>query len=258
MQTMTIGDYKRQARQKLQGNWGAAIRLNAFPAALKFVGTILAALLIIGVITILIIAFGNTQANSEVNNAIKSSVEVSANQGANSTFMGSYGNELSSVLMSIIIAMVSTGIYWTSLDWLRGKKETVKFIDAFDGFNSRNILANFMLILVMTLFKILWTCLFIIPGCIKVFSYSQTLFIYKDMVDKHGKDNVPTSWAWYVTASRRLMQGHKAQLFWLEVSFIGWYILVFVTLGLAWFWVMPYINMTRTVFYENLAGSTFK
>ncbi|CAH0417431.1 DUF975 family protein [Periweissella fabaria] len=258
MQTMTVGDYKRQARQKLSGNWGAAVRLNAFPAALKFISMFLSSLLIIGLVTLIIFLAKDPHTGSEVSRAVQSGMDSSTDATFNTTFMGSYGNEVGSFLMSIIIAMVSTGIYWTSLDWLRGKIETVTFNNAFDGFRSNNVLANFMLLLVMTLFKILWTCLFIIPGCIKVFSYSQTLFIYKDMVDKHGRENVPTSWAWYITASRRLMQGHKAQLFWLEFSFIGWYIVVLLTLGIAWFWVMPYVNMTRTVFYENLAGETFK
>ncbi|CAH0418698.1 DUF975 family protein [Periweissella ghanensis] len=258
MQTMTIGDYKRQARQKLAGNWPTAVRLNAFPAALQFISTIVSVFLIIGVIIVIALALGDAHASNEINQAVKTSMDASDSINLQPGFLGSYGNRLSSFLMSIVIAMVSTGIYWASLDWLRGKKATVKFIDAFEGFNSNNILANFMLLLVMTLFKILWTCVLIIPGCIKVFSYSQTMFIYKDMVDKHGRENVPTSWTWYITASRRLMQGHKAQLFWLEVSFIGWYVLVALTFGIAWFWVLPYVNMTRAVFYDNLAGDAFK
>ena len=48
------------------------------------------------------------------------------------------------------------------------------------------------------------------------------------------------------------MDGHKGRLFWLDLTFIGWYFLVALTLGIAYLWVAPYISATKAAFYEDL------
>ena len=55
-----------------------------------------------------------------------------------------------------------------------------------------------------------------------------------------------------ITASRKLMDGHKKELFILGLSFIGWWILVIVTLGLATLYVMPYQQVTTAGFFAKL------
>ncbi|MBR1693321.1 MAG: DUF975 family protein [Lachnospiraceae bacterium] len=52
--------------------------------------------------------------------------------------------------------------------------------------------------------------------------------------------------------SIRLMKGHKARLFYIQISFAGMYALVVLTMGIGMFWVYPYINMVRANFYKNL------
>lgn len=250
METMQISDYKRIAKEKLKGNWGPAVKLNAFPATIQFMSTLIAIILTLGIIAVAIYFINNPSAVNSVANA--------DSQIPNESYSASFGNQLSGVLVSIILSMISTGILWTSLDWYRNRQATVTFKDSMRGFMRQNVLANFMLLLIMFLFKLLWTLLFFIPGMIKTFSYSQTIFIYKDVTDNKKSEDIPGDWTWYITQSRRLMDGYKAKLFWLEFSFIGWYILVILTLGIAWFWVMPYVNMTRAVFYDKLAGDKFK
>lgn len=256
MQTIRISDYKRAARARIKGQWGAAVRLNAFPAALQFISTFLVIILTIGIVAL--IGYLVTGGHDSAINSAMNSASTSAMSSDDGSFGTSFGDQLSSVLTQIIISMISTGILWTSLDWYRNQQGTVTFKDSMRGFARGKFLANFMLLLVMFLFKLLWTLLFIIPGIIKVFSYSQTLFIYKDIVDHNEPENIPTRWSWYISHSRRLMDGHKAELFWLELSFIGWYLVALLTFGIAWFWILPYVNMTRAVFYDNIAGDQFK
>ena len=50
----------------------------------------------------------------------------------------------------------------------------------------------------------------------------------------------------------RLMDGHKQQLFLLDLSFIGWVILASLTLGIGFLWLVPYWQTTRVHFYEDL------
>ena len=58
-----------------------------------------------------------------------------------------------------------------------------------------------------------------------------------------------------IKVSTELMRGHKWQLFVLDLSFIGWLLLSFVTFGLASLWVAPYIAASRAEFYQELVKS---
>ena len=51
-----------------------------------------------------------------------------------------------------------------------------------------------------------------------------------------------------------MMNGHKMELFLLDLSFIGWILLVMVTGGIASLYVAPYMQAARTAFYETLKG----
>ena len=56
--------------------------------------------------------------------------------------------------------------------------------------------------------------------------------------------------------SFRLMNGHKARLFWLNVTFLPLEILAIMTAGIGSLWLTPYIHMTHTLFYLDLAQNT--
>ena len=96
--------------------------------------------------------------------------------------------------------------------------------------------------------------LFLIPGIIKGYAYSQAVLIYKDTVDRTGEQ--PSARA-CLDESQRLMKGHKADLFVLELSFIGWFILTVFTFGLLGLWLTPYWTMSQVVFYENLTKGQY-
>ena len=48
------------------------------------------------------------------------------------------------------------------------------------------------------------------------------------------------------------MDGHKWQLFCLHLSFIGWWLLCILTLGIGTLWLAPYIQNSTAAFYEDL------
>lgn len=52
--------------------------------------------------------------------------------------------------------------------------------------------------------------------------------------------------------SELLMKNKRAKLFVLQLSFIGWAILSFFTLGLGFLWLLPYILFSTFVFYKNV------
>ena len=49
-----------------------------------------------------------------------------------------------------------------------------------------------------------------------------------------------------------MMKGHKFDLFWLNFSFIGWIILSALTMGIAYVWLMPYMQTANAAFYQDL------
>lgn len=98
--------------------------------------------------------------------------------------------------------------------------------------------------LLMDIYVILWTLLFIIPGFIMAFAYAMTPFILAD------EPELPVDQA--ITKSRRMMCGHKFDLFCLYLSFIGWFILCILTFGIGFFWLVPYAKTAKAAFYEDL------
>lgn len=97
------------------------------------------------------------------------------------------------------------------------------------------------------LYTVLWTLLFIIPGIIKNFSYAMTPFIMAENPDMTASEAI--------TASKEMMDGHKADLFFLNLSFIGWELLNILTLGIGSLWLNPYMNAAHAAFYRNLKAS---
>jgi uncharacterized membrane protein len=49
-----------------------------------------------------------------------------------------------------------------------------------------------------------------------------------------------------------MMKGHKFDLFWLYLSFIGWVILCILTFGIGLLWLSPYISAAEIGFYNDL------
>jgi len=97
----------------------------------------------------------------------------------------------------------------------------------------------------MALWTCLWMLLFIIPGIVKAFSYSMTQYILACHPNVTATDAIKLS--------KRMTKGYKVELFQLELSFIGWKLLNFLTLGiLGIFFVNPYYYITQAGFFIEL------
>ena len=86
--------------------------------------------------------------------------------------------------------------------------------------------------------------LFVIPGIIKACSYSMTYYIKLEHPEYTANQAI--------TESRNMMRGYKMQYFLLKLSFIGWYILGALCLGVGVFWVDAYAQTSTAIFYEEL------
>ncbi len=122
------------------------------------------------------------------------------------------------------------------------RRENLDYGHLFDGFSQ--YLRIFLAELLKVIYIFLWGLLLIIPGIIKEYSYAMTEFILKDNPDMNGEEAI--------CESMRMMQGHKMQLFLLDLSMIGWLILSVLTLGIGLLFLMPYNHSAHAHFYEDL------
>ena len=138
----------------------------------------------------------------------------------------------------ILLGPLETGV---ALVFLKlSYREPAEVGDLFQPF--QNFVNTFFAGFLSAIFTFLWSLLFVIPGIVKALSY-----IMCDHPEYTGREAID--------ASREMMRGHKGELFVLQLSFIGWFLLSALTFGLLMFYVMPYYQSTLTEYYRYLKES---
>ncbi len=147
---------------------------------------------------------------------------------------------IGAVATIVLTGVFAVGLAIVMLEIVRNWE--VQFNDLFKGFN--NFGTNCLAGILVSIFTFLWSLLFVIPGIIKAYSYSMTFYILADHPEMKPKDAI--------NASAVMMDGHKMDMFILDLSFFGWYLLVGITFGLAALYVGPYVSASRALFYETI------
>ena len=107
-----------------------------------------------------------------------------------------------------------------------------------------NFLKAFLVPFLQGLFILLWSLLLIIPGIIMAYAYSMAIYVANDNPELSAMDAI--------RKSRELMDGHKWDLFVLDLSFIGWILLCLLTCGIGFIFLAPYMEMAHVEFYREL------
>jgi uncharacterized membrane protein len=120
--------------------------------------------------------------------------------------------------------------------------EAKSFNDLFAGFKKYGkVLGTDIL---MTIYLFFWAFIPVV-GIVKMFSYSQTFLVLRDNPELTANQAI--------TKSREIMKGHKAQLFGLTLSFLGWRIVTCFTFGLLdILFVGPYWHYAQMEFYNKI------
>ena len=147
------------------------------------------------------------------------------------------GAILASIIITPAFALSTVRVY---LMLLGNKTPTVA--DAFSGFD--DFWSAFKVTFLVGLFTYLWSLLFIVPGIVKGISYSMSTYI---LAENKGKKALEC-----IKESKEMTNGHKVELFVLGLSFIGWYLLGCITLGIAFIWIVPYMSATYANAYQSL------
>lgn len=88
-------------------------------------------------------------------------------------------------------------------------------------------------------------CLLIVPGVLMTYGFAMAPYILSEDPDCTGWEALKRSW--------HMMNGHKLELFWLELTFIGWELLASLTMGLGNLALNPYKAAARASFYRDLS-----
>ena len=178
-------------------------------------------------------------------------------QNAKATLKGNWGTVICIVLVQGLITALAAslgvgiaslilagplafGLTFAFISLTRTQK--TEFNHLFKGFESFG--ATCITGILHSVYIFLWTLLFFVPGFVKTYSYAMTYYILNDNPALSANDAI--------TESRKMMDGNKMNLFILDLTFIGWYILSAFTFGILLLYVVPYHNATRAQFYEKI------
>lgn len=224
---MTSSDYRRIARERLQGNWPLAIGLAAVACILG------------GLVT-------GTSFVPQFNIRIEGQ-DISSLQDLLNLFsvrdISAFGLGSALGLAQFIIGGVIELGFATYL-LKQHNKANFELHDLFSQFDHFG--QGFAQRFLRGLYVTLWSLLFVIPGIVKGYAYAMTPFIMAENPEMSANDAI--------TASRELMDGHKGDLFILDLSFIGWGILAAITCNIGHLALNPYKNAAYAAFYKDLTA----
>ena len=112
--------------------------------------------------------------------------------------------------------------------------------EIFQGFKG-NYLNVVKIMFIMKLKITLWLLLLVVPGIIKAYEYSMIPYLLAE------NPNLSASEAF--SLSKQMTTGQKADLFVLDLSFLGWIILGALCCGIGLLFVQPYPEATKAEVY---------
>lgn len=108
------------------------------------------------------------------------------------------------------------------------------------------VLAGFL----TSLYTILWSMLFVIPGIVKSYAYRMVPYIMADNPHMRAGDAI--------ALSVEMTRGHKWDMFILDLSFIGWHLLGSLAFGIGVIFVNPYVDATMAQLYITLRDNAIR
>jgi len=192
----------------------------------------------------------NSAGGSSNNDSIRSAINnVSNNTLDNKTiFIIVMGAIVLAIAFRILLGYsleVGGRKYFVQSAQYKDNKGCISF--AFDGKNYSDLILTMLL---KGIYNFLWTLLFIIPGIVKAYAYRMVPYILAD------NPNIGAHRA--IDISEEMTNGYKFDMFVLDLSFIGWYLLGAIALGIGVFFVNPYVFATEAELYLVLRNNAIE
>ncbi|MCI8486861.1 MAG: DUF975 family protein [Clostridia bacterium] len=239
---LSVSEIKKQAKSNLQGKWSTVVVLSLIYIAISYAITYASNFIPFIGIGLLIITIPLQYG------LIYSFIKIYRNEKYTysdlftSTFNNFtkiwkvIGNQLLKLIVPIILLIVSTCILVGSITFI--------YIASNNTSDSNTIY--------MTLAGI-----FLIIGYIGYIASIIYLYV-KDLLYVLSYyvmyDNPNLTAKQIVEESERVMKGQRGKYFSLGLSFFGWILLVIITFGIGIIFLMPYIQISIAIFYEDRIG----
>ena len=156
-----------------------------------------------------------------------------------------------SSIVSIAASLIETvfAVWYAKyiLDFVHGVKREFTFNEFFEYFK-KNLLICFAVGLLVGLNIAIGYILLIVPGIMATFGLLLYQFVTAENLEMRVTDVLRKTW--------EMTKGHKMEIFVLMLSFIGWYFVAGLTLGILYIWLVPYVTVTMALTYEALKGTT--
>ncbi|EOL46377.1 DUF975 family protein [Enterococcus caccae] len=146
-------------------------------------------------------------------------------------------------LLLVIVTILYRGmVQWAAIENVEGRHFNLKSI--FTSFIKENGKRTVSANLLVTMYTVLWSLLFVIPGVIKQLSYGMTNYLLKKDSELTPKEAMELS--------QTLMQGYKLEYWLFSYSFIFWQFATMFSFGLAGIYVIPYYNVSEVLFFDQI------
>lgn len=159
------------------------------------------------------------------------------------------------LLYSLVSMILSFGLIKSSLDISRGQDASFTKVLAAPFKNFNNCLKMLGLLII---FNIIYSVLLVIPivgvivalGLMIFFLPVLVIYMYIVADDNYQDKNFSNM----VGRAMELAKGHRVEFYGLVISFIGWFLLSLLTLGLLMIWIVPYILVALANWYRYLVN----
>lgn len=234
-------DFRSIARNALNGKWKIAVLVG-------LVATLLGAVEDMGPEVKINIDASSADASFEFAGQTIFSTGGGLNSDIGAFLVGSF-------TYIMIVALIMGAVYFIlgSIIKVGYAKFNLNLVDRLEG-SFENLFAYFSdwkttaaTRFLQSIYILLWSLLFIIPGIIASYSYAMTEYILAEHPELSASEAI--------SRSKQMMDGNKWRLFCLHFSFIGWSILCAFTLGIGNLWLTPYKQAAIAAFYREVSGT---
>lgn len=166
---------------------------------------------------------------------------------------------LLNLVLSAVNLVIGAGFVIFTLRTIDGSGAS--YWNLFDGFGM--FFRIIWLYILEIIFVSLWTLLLVFPGIIAAYRYRMAKYLLLEHPEMSALD--------CIRESKRIMKGHKWELFVFDLSFIGWAILIglvdgfgaglgltlFGVIGLGYIgyvFLIPYMNLSYSLYYRQLTA----
>ncbi|CAI8447196.1 MAG: Uncharacterised protein [Cryomorphaceae bacterium] len=146
------------------------------------------------------------------------------------------------VLGILVVGHLSVGLAAWSLNVARGQE--LRMESLFEGF--RSFIPPMVAYLLLAASVVIGTLFFILPGIIIGLGLSQVFYILAEDPKRDGLQALQESW--------NLMKGHKTRYFFMQFRFFLLGLLCILTLGIGFFFLMPYVAVSNANFYLAISN----